>query len=135
MIRCIPHLSAASFFGSLTCQPSLPDVPPQQIPSFGRGLPQLLADRAPQLKLAGRLPLGGHCGAAGLIFTGMGVLRCVKAHAGRQAGRDGARARAAAIVVTPLLPSPGQTCSSSGSSCAASPVAGAPIRPGCGATV
>lgn len=105
MIDCIPHLSAASFFGSLTCQPPLPDVSPQQIPSLGRGLPQLLADRPPQLKFTGRLPLGGHCGAAGLIIFPLkaapdgsahyGILRCVKAHA------ETACARAAAIVATP----------------------------------
>lgn len=49
--------------GSLTCQPPLPDIPPQQIPSLGRGVPQLLADRPPQLQLGGA-SLARHCGVA-----------------------------------------------------------------------
>lgn len=66
-IKCIKTSFTSIAFGSLTCQPSLPDIPPQQIPSLGRGVPQLLADRPPQLKL-GRPSLGSHCGAAGHIF-------------------------------------------------------------------
>jgi len=54
-------------FGCLTCQPPLPDIPPQQIPGFGRRVPQLLADRPPQLQL-GRPSLACHFGAAGRIF-------------------------------------------------------------------
>jgi len=47
----------------LTCQPPLPDVPPQQVPGSGRGVPQLLADRAPQPEVGGLGALrGAHCG-------------------------------------------------------------------------
>lgn len=59
--------SFLSGFGSLTCQPSLPDIPPQQIPSLGRGVPQLLADGPSQLQL-GRPSRACHCGSAGDII-------------------------------------------------------------------
>nr|XP_060490213.1 collagen alpha-3(IX) chain-like [Panthera onca] len=42
-----------------TCQPSLPDVLPQQIPGSGRGVPQLLADGPPELRWEG-FPFAGH---------------------------------------------------------------------------
>lgn len=42
-----------------TCQPSFPDVFPQQIPGSGRGVPQLLADGPPELRLE-RFPRAGH---------------------------------------------------------------------------
>lgn len=37
----------------LTCKPPLPDVPPEQVPGFGGGVPQLLAQRPPELRLGG----------------------------------------------------------------------------------
>lgn len=69
-LNCAPHINisiTSTCLGSLTCQPSLPDIPPQQIPSLGRGVPQLLADRPPQLQL-GRPSLACHCGVARCII-------------------------------------------------------------------
>lgn len=53
------QVAAAAARRGLTCEPPLPDIPPQQVPSFRGGVPQLLAQRPPQLRL-GRSALAAH---------------------------------------------------------------------------
>lgn len=43
----------------LTWEPPLPDIPPQQVPGFGGGVPQLLAQWPPELRLS-RAVLAAH---------------------------------------------------------------------------
>lgn len=43
----------------LTCKPPLPDIPPQQVPSFGGRVPQLLTQRPPELRFD-RAALAAH---------------------------------------------------------------------------
>lgn len=47
-LRVAPHAVS----GLLTCQSPLPDILPEEIPRFGCGAPQLLAERAPEPQLS-----------------------------------------------------------------------------------
>lgn len=53
-----------------TCQPSLPDVFPQQIPGSGRGIPQLLTDGPPELRPEG-FPFAGHFRSVLITTSGL----------------------------------------------------------------
>lgn len=53
-----------------TCQPSLPDVLPQQIPGSSRGIPQLLTDGPPELRREG-FPFAGHFRSVLITTSGL----------------------------------------------------------------
>lgn len=57
--RSLPSGSGNRGAAGLTCEPPLPDVPPQQVPGFSGGVPQLFAQRPPELRL-GRAALVAH---------------------------------------------------------------------------
>lgn len=76
----------------LTCKPPLSDIPPQQIPGFGGGVPQLLAQRPPELRL-GREALAAHPRR---------LLMPPRAAPLRAAGRMGPRGSPAAVASPPL---------------------------------